>query len=204
VKTIIGREGDSFRAGDLLIAFDCRRYEAELKGSLADLDARQITQKSNETLLARNAIAKHEVLLSKAEVTKAGAVVEQLRTRLDQCEVRAPFDGQVSEVMVNEFEFPKAGAPLIKVISSADLEIRIIVPSDWLSWLKVGEMFRFTVDETAETIDGKIVRRAASVDAVSQTVTLFGIFVDPSANIIPGMSGSAIFNNKKAAANGAE
>lgn len=202
VRSIIGREGDRFQAGDLLVALDCQRYEIELKSARAERDARQITQSSNEALLARSAIAKHDVLLSAAEVTKAEAAVEQLRTRIDQCEIRSRFAGTISEVLVHEFEFPKPGEPLMRIISTDELEIRVIIPSDWLSWLAVGTRFRFVVDETGTAHTGRIVRRGAAVDPVSQTITLFGTLDEASPNVIPGMSGSVAFDRKEAAASG--
>lgn len=202
VATISGREGDRFGQGDLLIAFDCSRFEASLVSALADLDARTITHASNETLLARNAIARHDVLLSGTEVTKADANAQQLQSRVDQCRIQAPFAGKISEILVHEFEFPAAGAPLMRIISDDDLEIRIIVPSDWLSWLSIGAEFRFTIDETSGSHDGKIIRVGASVDPVSQTVILFGAFDGRIENILSGMSGSAVFADTEVAADG--
>ena len=83
------REGEAFKKGDLLIAFDCERYKAEAQSAEAVFREMQLTLDSNEHLEKFRAVGKHDVEISKARADKAQAEARSLQSRLAQCEVAA-------------------------------------------------------------------------------------------------------------------
>jgi hypothetical protein len=92
-----------------------------------------------------------------------------------------------------EFETPQPGTPLIKIIGGAQLEIGIVAPSKSLAWLRPGMEFQFLADETGETHRAAIARFGAAADPVSQTMEVIAVFLDAPGNLLPGMSGTALF-----------
>lgn len=193
ISKISKREGESFKKGDTLVTFDCARFIAEKRSLLAEKKIQELTHKNNKTLLSHNAIGEFDVEISRAKVEKADADIGQLEVRLRQCILKAPFDGRVDEVLVNQHETPKAGAAYIRILEANNLEIEFIVPSNWLQWLKIGAKFDFRIDETAMTYQGRVSHLGASVDPVSQTVKIKGTFASTRHNVFAGMSGSAKF-----------
>ena len=81
----------------------------------------------------------------------------------------------------------------MKIVGSNDLELRLIVPSNWLSWLKIGESFSFQVDETGQQHVAQVTQVGAEVDAVSRTVPITAKFEAHPSTVLPGMSGTAVF-----------
>ncbi len=189
------REGEAFKAGDLLIAFDCERYRAEAQSADAVYREMQLTLESNQHLEKLRAVGKHDVEISKARVAKAEAEARSLTSRLSQCDVSAPFDGRVAELSVNLYEQPQLNKPFLVIVGHGRLEIELIVPSHWLSWIKPGTAFAFQVDETKHDYQARIVRLGASVDAVSQMVKVIAVFEEPVDGVLPGMSGGASFTH---------
>lgn len=187
------REGQKFRKGDLLLAFDCRRQLAELASAMAQQREMAVVYESAAFLEKRKAGSRQDMEMSRARSEKAAAEVEAIRARTEQCNVVAPYDGHVVELGIQAHELPVAGKSLLFIVSTGDPEVELIVPSLWLSWLQVGVEFKFAVDETQNTYVGKIARLGASVDAVSQTVKVYGKFAMPPADILPGMSGTIQF-----------
>ena len=80
----------------------------------------------------------------------------------------------------------------MKIQGSGDLKVELIIPSDWLTWVKPGTPFRFAVAETGGEIEGRIARLGASVDPVSKTMRVTGAIV-VQGTVLPGMSGTARF-----------
>ncbi len=193
VKKIGFREGEAFKAGELLIAFDCERYRAEAQSADAVYREMKLTLDSNEHLEKFRAVGKHDVEISKARVAKAEAEARSLSSRLIHCDVPAPFDGRVAELSVNLYEQPQPNKPYLVIIGNGRLEIELILPSFWLSWLKPGAQFAFQVDETKRNYKARITRLGASVDAVSQMVKVIAVFEEPVGDVLPGMSGAAVF-----------
>ena len=193
VRKVPFRDGQSFVKGDLLIGFDCARYAAELKAAEAAYRAESVTAVNNRRLLKHQAIGRNELAVSEARASKAQAEAAAIRSRLVNCEIKAPFSGRVVERVINEHEMPKAGELLMRIVASGPMEVDIIVPSLWMTWLATGTAFEFTVDETGELLNAQVSRIGAAVDPVSKTVKIIGSFAGKDHKVLPGMSGSATF-----------
>ncbi len=187
------REGERFEAGDVLVAFDCAFFEADLQAAEADLRAARARLANSEQLLALKSIGDLDVALARAEAAKAAADVRGKQVIVDQCRITAPFGGRVAGLAANAFESVAAGDDVLEILNDRDLEIKVIVPSHWLAWLSEGLPFQFHVDETGETMQAQLIRLGARIDPVSQTLPVFGRLVDASSVVLAGMSGTAVF-----------
>jgi RND family efflux transporter MFP subunit len=188
-------KGESFRRGALLASFDCSTINAQLRAAQAATAAYQKTYDTNVELDQYEAVGKNEVAVSKANVGKAAAEANAVRAQLSDCAVYAPFSGTVVEQIAHRGEVAASGQPLLKIQSGGDLEVELIVPSNWLTWLRPGATFSFLIDETGATVTGAITQLGASVDPVSKTIRVTGSVGSSDALILPGMSGSAKFDN---------
>ncbi len=186
-------DGQDFAAGDVLIAFDCKRFAAELAAAQANARAQDLVYGNNRKLLARGAIGANEVKVSQAQAEKARAEALAVQARTGSCEYRAPFDGRMVQRIAQEHESPAANQPLIRIVDTGRMEVEILAPSTWLRWLKTGQVFSYRIDETASVTPGEIVRLGATVDPVSQTLKIYGTLIDNDVAVLPGMSGTAHF-----------
>ena len=195
VKELPLVDGGRFSKGDTLMEFDCSRYDAELKAAKAKMKAVQLEVDANKELAKHRAVGKQELRISEAKLEQVDADVDALLVRTAQCTIIAPFNGRVVEHLIHAYEMPQANAPLIRIVDDANLQIEVIVPSLWLAWLREGESFRFVIDETAKEYKATVNGIAATVDPISQTVKIKAAFENPVANVLSGMSGTAIFKS---------
>jgi len=187
------RAGDSFSAGALLVRFDCALYQAELRKANAELRAARVKVRNNRELARLRSIGALEVALAEAEAEKAAAEVAHAGIYVQRCKIDAPYSGRVAERLVHEYESVKEGDELLRIIDQRSLELKLIVPSPWLAWLRKGSQFRFRVDETGATIDGAVASLGAQVDPVSQTVSVRADLPSRAGRVLAGMSGTALF-----------
>lgn len=185
--------GASFNKGDVLVAFDCKRYAAQLTAARAEEKAANLTVRENRELRRHRAVGATELEVSLARQAKAKAQADALEIQMGQCELRAPFAGRVVKHNANVFEIPRANEPLISIIDDTNLELDLLIDSDWLVWLKTGTRFKFRIDEIASEFPAEIKSVGAAVDPVSQTIRVKADFLKSSPKILPGMSGSAVF-----------
>ena len=193
-------EGKSFSKGALLASFDCSQTRAQLNAANAAAAAYRKTYETNAELDQYEAVGKNEVAVSQANLNKAVAEAAAVSAQLSDCAVYAPFAGTVVEEIAHAREVAASGQPLLKIQSGGNLEIELIVPSRWLTWLKPGTPFRFTIDETGQEAGGVVTRFGAAVDAVSKTIRVTADITEQSGLVLPGMSGSARFPEATAAA----
>lgn len=199
VSAVGVKEGDHFKAGDLLIEFDCRRYRAELASSQAQRREAELALDNNLVLNQHRAIGKHDVEISRARLDRASGDMEALKARVDDCRLLAPFDGRVADLDIHVHETPTGGKPFITIINDRQLEIELIIPSAWLVWLREGTTFDFRVDELQRSLPAHVLRIGAAVDPVSQTIKVIGKFADEAdlSDVLAGMSGAAEFSPGK-------
>ena len=191
------RLGDSFKKGDTLLKFNCSVQRAETDAIRASYNAAKAGFANQQELLALEAAGKFDVVLAKSEMDEASARLRAASARLSKCNIIAPFNGRIAQHGVNAHEVPSQDQPLMKIIGSDELELRLIVPSTWLSWLKIGEPFNFVIDETGASYTAVIKKLGAEIDAVSRTIAIVANFEEKNNNILPGMSGKAIFSRSK-------
>lgn len=186
-------EGRSFRRGATLATFDCSTIRAQLAAARAATTAYRKTYETNVELDSYEAVGKNEVAVSEANLGQAIAEANAIQAQLKDCSVSAPFSGTVVEQIANRGEVAASGQPLLKIQSGNDLEAELIVPSNWLNWLREGAEFDFQIDETGATIPGVVTRLGASVDPVSKTIRVTANIEQGEALVLPGMSGTATF-----------
>ena len=182
-------EGAAFKAGQLLVSFDCSMQQALLQKAKAELSAAQQTHNSNKRLLELNSVGKLELDVSGANVSKALAEVGAQQAVLAKCGISAPFAGRIAEQKAREQQFVQPGQALLDILDDSVLELEFLVPSGWLGWLKVGQGFQVQIDETQKTYPAKFIRIGARVDPVSQSVKVAAAIDGKFPELIAGMSG---------------
>ena len=198
------REGQSFRRGDVLLRFDCSLLQAERKAAQAAYKARALKARSKRRLLAYQAAGRLDAAIAAAEAEEAKAVANQANLKVQQCKVRAPYDGWVVARHVDVSETPQVGAKLITVIRNGPLEVEMIVPTAWLKWLRPKEPFEFVVDGLGVRLKGRVTRIGAVADQVSQTIRVYGEVENPPPLVRAGMTGQVKFPRRRTASEGGD
>ena len=193
IENIAVKEMQRFKKGDLLIQFDCSLYEAQKDVVSANANSALIKLKIDEQMLQMRSIGKYELELSISEYEKAKSELRIAELNVERCQIKAPFDGAVEEVVVNTFETIQPQVELMKIIQTEVLELEMVVSSEWISWLKIGHPIKVYIDEIQKEFNATISGIGANVDAVSQTIQLKGTITDTSPALLPGMSGRVVF-----------
>ena len=193
IENIAVKEMQRFQKGDLLIQFDCSLYEAQKDVVSANANGALIKLKSDEQMLQMRSIGKYELELSISEYEKAKSELRIAELNVERCQIKAPFDGAVEEVVVNTFETIQPQVELMKIIQTDILELEMVVSSEWISWLTIGHPIKVYIDEIQKEFNASVSGIGANVDPVSQTIQLKGTITNASPALLPGMSGRVVF-----------
>ena len=187
------REGERFRAGATLVAFDCRRTQAELAAATAALGLARNAHDTARQLHKLGAAGVFNVRQAQFETDKAAAEVAALEAKQGTCVIRAPFDGVVAEKLAAAHEVVAPNQPLLRIVDTADPELQLIVPSAWIDRLSAGLAFEVEIDENRRRYGARVQSVSGAVDPVSQTVRVLARFEGQPSEVAPGMSGVARF-----------
>ena len=185
-------EGGAFRAGQVLVQFDCSLQRAQLDKAEAELEGAEQTLKSNLRLEQLNSVGQLELDLSKSASNKAKAEVGANKAVMSKCQVSAPFAGRIAEQKVREQQYVQPGQALLDILDDSVLELEFLVPSVWLRWLKVGSSFEAQIDETRKAYPARFTRIGARVDPVSQSVKVAAAIHGKFPELMAGMSGKVL------------
>ena len=159
----------------------------------AEYRGKQKTYENNRRLSSLQAVGHLELEVSQAEAEKAFAAVKVAQVNVGGCTILAPFPGRVVKTIVNEHENVFPNDQLISLLDDSRLEIELILPSRSLTWLKVGLLFDYAVDETGFRYPAVVEDIGANVEPASQTVKVKGLFRTKPDQVLAGMSGIASF-----------
>jgi membrane fusion protein, multidrug efflux system len=184
--------GEHFKKGENLITFDCVIQRAQVAHAQAISVQAEKTYGINQRLVALKSIGQLELDVSAAEVQKSKADLASANAVASKCAIDAPFNGITVEQRAREFQYASPGQPLLDVLDDRSLEVELIAPSRWLSWLQPGYAFALHVDETGKNYPAKITRIGGRVDPVSQSIKVVGEITSEAPELIAGMSGRAL------------
>jgi len=184
--------GSTFSAGKTLITFNCNVPRARLAMSKAELSGAVETHTAKLRMQGLEQAGDVEVALAASVVAKASAEVKLGELQISYCSITAPWDGRVAKVYVRNHMTVTPGQPMLDLVKSGPLRLRVNIPSRLLSQLRIDSKFEVTIDETEKTYQAIVVAINSRVDAVSQTVEIEGLMTQRFPELLAGMSGTAI------------
>ncbi len=190
------KDGSNFQKGKVLVEFDCKIEKAELQKAKAEVKLSKTNKDSYARLSRLGSASKVKVAESQAQYEKAVADEKIATKKVSDCEIKAPFNGQVTELFVHQHETMQLHQKLFTILANDSIVVKVLIPSDWLPWIKIGTKFQFYARETNKSYQVKIERLINQVDAVSRSVKLLGVVEGNYPNLKSGMSGEATFSKQ--------
>jgi RND family efflux transporter MFP subunit len=193
ITNIAVTHGASFAKDKVLVSFDHGEQSARLAMAEAELAAARETHQAKLRMQGLQQASEVEVALAASAVSKAQAQTDLYRAQIKQCSIKAPFRGRVVKLEAKPFQTVQPGQPLLEIVAAGPLVVRLNAPAAWLQWVKPGTPFWFRIDGTDKRYQAEVSALNGRVDAVSQTVEIEGALLAETPELLPGMSGIALF-----------
>jgi RND family efflux transporter MFP subunit len=202
VLSVLKENGDPVRRGDLLVRLDPNAIRDSL--TAAEASARAASQafeqaerqyqrmiKLRETgMVAIQQLEDAETQRNNAQSERAAARTREVtaRQQLERTEVRAPFDGIVSERKVSAGDTASVGKELMQIIDPTSLRFEGRVSADSIGQVAAGQRVSFRIQGFADTdVAGTVTRVNPAANAATRQVEVLVRFDDPKQQ--PGVTG---------------
>ncbi len=189
IDKLLVREGTSVKKGQVLIELDRRDVEADLARASAEVDNAGAHLARMKTLFRDDAVSKQEM----ENATRAYKVAEANRkavlAQLSYTLVKAPFDGVITEKMVEAGELASPGQPLLRMEDPRQLRLEAMVAEGDLKSISRGDKIPVVVDALRPgTLTGVVSQILPAGDPQTHT---FMVKVDlpPTPGLKSGMFG---------------
>jgi RND family efflux transporter MFP subunit len=230
VAKIFVEDGTVVKAGQVIAVLEDADYRAQVAQAQADLKAAQARQKRAEvdlqdaqrqydreqivqgkgvstpaaldTASARLGASKAGLAAAEADVAAARARVDVARVSLENCYVRAPFSGRITQKLTDigeiVFGFTSAGnAGNGGIASLADfdtLQVEADVSESQVAKLAIGTPAEIVLDAFPDRRHrGKVAEVRPRVDRAKATVMVKVAFVDEAKDVLPDMGAKVTF-----------
>ena len=149
------------RKGDLLLQLDCTDFnlalqlaEAGVTIAKARLDLARNQQDRASQLLQKDLTSREnvdttntEAIARQAELMQSRINLQQAQQNVKRCQIKAPFDGIVTQRIASVGQLAAVGTPLITIIDTQQLEVSALVKPQEVSQLQQAELI-FSADHT--------------------------------------------------------
>jgi RND family efflux transporter MFP subunit len=197
VDTVLVRPGTKVKAREVLATLDCRNASASSQAVAAQaraIDARQkaIADEAArlKSLLDGGFASVNEVQQKEAQSASEEAQLASERARLtatglevDDCVLRAPFEGEIARRTMDPGAFARPGASLVQVVDRSTIRETFDVPEDDFEVVAPGAPLTVRLLATGQSIAGTISRRSPAADPDTRTVHVEVDLADPERRI---------------------
>ena len=156
--------------------------------SRADLDA---AEAALEVAEGRYIDAIEEIRNREAVLAQRRSELAIARQALEDSVLRAPIDGAVRERQVTEGEFRTAGTPVLTIVRTDPLRLRVAVPERASVDLRAGQPVRVRVEGDEATYEGRLVRLGAAIEEDNRTLPVEAAVSNRMGALRPGMFATA-------------
>ena len=197
------REGEAFRKDALIVQLEEDNYlqmflraksSWEEKKSLLRFSATNCER--NEDLFKKGVLGNKELETGKlekesaeAQLQFAAANMEIAKLQLDACRITAPFNGRLSKKVVQDYEYVRAGQPMIEIIDDEQLLAVMYLPSSLRKSIDRNMELKVRIDETGTVHFGKIYEISAQIDPRSRTFEVKVLLDNHARKLTAGMAG---------------
>lgn len=189
IEKILVEEGERVRAGQTLARLETERLQLEVARAKATLDKLEQDFKRNESVYQRNLVSREAFERAKFELEGARAAYDLARLSLREAEIRAPFDGVVSQRHIKVGNQIAVGSPAFRITRMDRLQAQIYVPERDIHKLAPGQGATLAVDAWPDKLfRGEILRVNPVVDAQTGTVKVT-VAMEAQPELKPGMFG---------------
>ncbi len=234
VAKLFVEDGSVVKAGQVIAILEDADYKAQLLQSQADAagaaarevnaavvltdaqrgyDREQIVQQKGvstpqaaDTAVARLGQARALLAAAHADVAAARARIAVARVALDNCYVKAPFGGRITQKLtdIGEIVFGAVGAGgggpggIASLADFTTLQVEADVSESQVAKLKLGTPAEIVLDAFPERrFRARVAEVRPRVDRAKATVTVKVAFVDDTTDVLPDMGAKVTFLSKE-------
>jgi len=188
VVRLVVREGDAVKSGQLLVVIGrARTTQARLTSDREELRKVQDEFERVERLVAKGAVPGELLDKARADLERTKAMVEAGEELAADFQVRAPWPGVVSQVLVQEGNYVAPRTVLLEVFDPASLVLRVALPESISAVVQRGAEAKVDFDALPKKeVAGKVTRLFPELDRRLRT-RIAEIGVEDLAPLSPGM-----------------
>ena len=190
VEDISVEEGQAVRAGQVLARVNTSLVSAQLEQAEAQAALAKSELRRVEALGDLASEAQIEGARTQAAITEAGAKLA--RIQVSRSTIKAPFNGVVAQIDLEEGEIASPSAPVARVVELDPVHVTLSVSDRYVGSLSPGEQVVVSAAAVGLRFEGTIRSIDAAADLRTRTFQATVEVANPDHSLLPGMIASVL------------
>lgn len=198
ISQLFIKQGDVVKAGAPLCRVESKLKEIELKAASVQLQKAKRDYEKFRALQAANNVSVADVENANVQMMQWTYNVQSIEQQIKESTVYAPFDGMITEKLVDIGGYLQTGTPVVTLVNVQKLKALVWMNESSLSGIAVNDIVRIQLDAMPhDTINGRVrfVNPKANEAGKFQVLIEFDNTMHASA----GMSLRAFFHEQQTA-----
>ena len=133
--------GDHVRQGQVIARMDSRDYQVQLTAVTAEYESTKAECERIIALYAENGTSQNNYDKARYGLEQITMKYQHAKDQVEDCVLRAPFDGYVQAVLHESHETVSAGMPIVSLFASKGVEVVIYIPA--VEYMRSDDFSRF-------------------------------------------------------------
>lgn len=188
IRSIVVKEGQHVSKGQLIATLDNTSAQNALDAAAAMLHQAEDGYKRMKMLYDKKSLPEVKMVEIESKLQEAKSMYEISKKNLDDCTLYAPFSGVVGECSAEAGENVSPGVPVITLLQTSNVKIRISVPENEISRLTTAASSVITVSALGnKKFDGGAIEKSSAADAIAHSYDARINLSNSTGELLPGM-----------------
>lgn len=188
ITAINFESGSPVAAGTLLVQQYAADEQARLEGLIAERKLAEINVTRARGLYAEKLISAFDRDVRETDLQRARAAEDDLRLKVAQKSIRAPFAGTLGIRRVDIGQYIEPGDPIVRLEGREKMVVDFPVPQQQLPNLRVKQPVSVQVDAwPGQSFRGAIEALEPQVDRDTRNIRVRAVVANPAGKLLPGM-----------------
>jgi membrane fusion protein (multidrug efflux system) len=186
ITGIFFEEGTEVRKGQVMAKINDAPLQAQLKKLEAQYQSTSDRLARQKALYEQDAVSKEAYQEAEANYNKLQADIEECRAKLDQTELKAPFNGIVGLRQVSVGAYASPNVNIATLTNIEKLKVEFAIPERYAGVLQNGAKVTFRVEGSDELYNAEVYATNSKVDPNTRTFLVRAIYNNVGRKLVPG------------------
>ena len=188
LEAINVQQGTRVKKGAVLAEVESKNVRATYDISHATLRQAEDGYERIKKVHESGTVADVKLVEIETQLAKAKAAARSSEISLEECKIKAPFNGTVSNILVEQGVQVNPGTPILKLVDLSTIEVGIPVPEAEIGRIKIGQKALIDVPAlNIEGIEAKVSLKGVTASSPSHTYKCTLVPLKKQTELYPGM-----------------
>lgn len=173
VVGLLTKEGQSVKAGQVLVQLDDKEVSQKALAAQAQLDIAKRQFQNSQALAKQGFISSTALEIAQANYDTSKANAEVARQAQQDAFIKAPFDATISKVYVKLGDRVGLQSVVVDVVGKGGLEVEVPVPVAYVRDVKKGQTAWLRAEGLGQDQQAKVNRISPSVNAANRQIMVY-------------------------------